>query len=100
MSSSPPSKGALRGLSCPLLHAVLASALLLLCLVPANAFAQQPNRREISKASLPDAPPLKSGLQGSANSLPVEGSGSVAGIVLDVSGAVVEGANVSLVHRD
>jgi Carboxypeptidase regulatory-like domain len=82
------------------LHAVLASASVLLCLVPASALAQQPAVRETSSHSLPGEP-RKSGPTSSAQqSLFAEGSANVAGTVLDVSGAAVPGAEVSLMHGD
>src|SRR5260370_10799442 len=86
----------------PCLHAVFASASLLLCMVPATARAQQKTAgRGITSRSLPDAPLPHAGPQISApQTPPPEGSGSVAGTVLDVSGAAVPGANVSLIHGD
>ena len=85
---------------CPRRHAVLTSVSLLLCLVPASVFAKQTAGREISH-SLPDEPPPKSGPQSSAQqSRSAEGSASVAGTVLDVSGAAIPGADVSLIHGD
>jgi hypothetical protein len=75
------------------LHAVLAGASLLLWFVPASALAQQGTAGPaIDSRSLPDAPLPKSDL--------AEGSASVAGTVLDVSGATVSGADVSLMHGD
>jgi hypothetical protein len=84
------------------LHAVFASASLLLCMVPASALAQQQTaERGITSRSLPDAPLPHTGPQISAEQTPPpEGSASVAGTVLDVSGAAVPGANVSLIHGD
>jgi len=91
-------QGALRRAWCSRLHAVLASASLLLCLVPSSALAQQPAGRETSSHSLPGEPP-KSGPKSSAQqSLFAEGSANVAGTVLDVSGAAVPGAEVSLMR--
>jgi hypothetical protein len=86
----------------PSLPAVFASASLLLCMVPASALAQQQTAgRGITSRSLPDAPPRHAGPQNSAQPTPTaEGSASVAGTVLDVSGAAVPGANVSLMHGD
>jgi hypothetical protein len=71
-------------------------------LVPANAFAQQPTtEREISSRSLPDAPlPHPDPRNSAPQTPPADGSASVAGIVLDVSGATVSGADVSLMHGD
>ena len=85
------------------LPAVLASALLLLCMVPTRAIAQEQIAvRETSSRSLPDAPLAKTDPENSAvmkYPLPEE-SASVAGTVLDISGAAVPGAEVSLSHRD
>ena len=100
LSSSLHWQGALRRAWCSRLRAVLASASLLLCLVPASALAQQPAGRETSSHALPGEPP-KSGPKSSAQqSLFAEGSANVAGTVLDVSGAAVPGAEVSLMHGD
>src|SRR5260370_11958154 len=90
-------KGGGRGL-----EAVFASASLLLCIVPASALAQQQTAgRGITSRSLPDAPLPHAGPQISApQTPPPEGSGSVAGTVLDVSGAAVPVANVNLIHVD
>ena len=94
-------KGALRKARCPRLHAVLTSVSFLLCLVPASVLAKQTAGREISSHSLADEPPPKSGPQSLAQqSRSAEGSASVAGTVLDVSGAAVPGADVSLMHGD
>ena len=86
----------------PRLHAVLASTSLLLCMIPASAVAQQRTAgRGISSGALPDAPPRNSDPQNSGQqSPPAEGSTNVAGTVLDVSGAGVPGAEVSLTHED
>jgi Carboxypeptidase regulatory-like domain len=80
----------------------LASVSLLLCMVPASALAQQQTaERASSGPSLPDAPLPKSEPQNSGQqTLHEEGSASVAGTVLDVSGATVSGADVSLMHED
>jgi hypothetical protein len=78
------------------------ASLLLLCAISATANAQ-PQTAELgtSSSSLPDAPQPQSGQQSSLEQpLSAEGSASVAGIVLDVSGAAVPGAKVSLTHRD
>jgi hypothetical protein len=84
-------------------HAVLACTPLLLCLVTATTFGQQ-QTAELgisSSNSLPDAPLPQSDPQSSDEQTPsAEGSASVSGTVLDVSGAVVPGAQVSLTHRD
>ena len=86
---------------CPRLHAVLTSVSLLLCLVPAGVLAKQTAGHEISSHSLPDDPSPKSGPRGSAEQFrSAEGSASVAGTVLDLSGAAVPGAEVSLVLGD
>jgi len=92
----------MRKASCPPLLAVLASVTLLLCMAPASALAQQQtDGRVINSRSLPDAPLPNSDPQFSAQqTLPAEGSASVAGTVLDVSGATVSGADVSLMHGD
>jgi len=84
------------------LPAVLASALLLLCMVPTRAIAQQQIAvRETSSRSLPDAPLAETGPKNSAHEISLaEGSASVAGTVLDISGAAVPGAEVSLSHQD
>ncbi len=86
----------------PRLHTVLASASLLLCMIPASALAQQQTaKRASSGTSLPDAPLPKSEPQNSGQqTLHGEGSASVAGTVLDVSGATISGADVSLMHED
>jgi hypothetical protein len=101
-TSSLPWNRALGKAPWPHLHAVLASASLLLCMVPPSGLAQQQTAgSEISSRSLPNAPLPKSGPQSSAReSHSEEGSASVAGTVLDVSGATVSGADVSLMHRD
>jgi Carboxypeptidase regulatory-like domain len=102
MASSLPGKRVLRKAPCARLHAVLASASLLLCMVPTNALAQQQVAgRETSSRSLPDAPLAKKDPQNSAQQAPLEeGSASVAGTVLDISGAAVPGAEVTLTHAD
>jgi Carboxypeptidase regulatory-like domain len=71
-------------------------------MIPASALAQQRTAgRGISGGSLPDAPPRNSDLQNSGEQSPLaEGSANVAGTVLDVSGAGVPGAEVSLTHED
>ena len=86
----------------PRLHIVLISASLLLCLVPASALAQQQTaKRANSSASLPDAPLPKSEPQNfGPQTLHEDGSATVAGTVLDVSGATISGADVSLMHED
>src|SRR5713226_5601757 len=102
VASSLPWKRALRKAARPCLHAVFAGASLLLCMVPASALAQQRTAgRGIISSSLPDATLPHSDPQNSAEQTPpAEGSGSVAGTVLDVSGASVPGADVSLIHGD
>jgi hypothetical protein len=102
VASSLPGKRVLRKAPCARLHAVLASASLLLCMVPTNALAlQQVAGRETSSPSLPDAPLAKKDPQNSAQQAPLEeGSASVAGTVLDISGAAVPGAEVNLTHQD
>ena len=86
----------------PRRHTVLASASLLLCMVPATALAQQRTaERASSNHSLPDTPLPNSDPQHPAQQiLAAEGSASVAGTVLDVSGATVSGADVGLMHTD
>jgi hypothetical protein len=95
-------KRALRKATRPCLHAVFTSGSLLLCMVPASAIAQQRTAGHgIISRSLPDTPLPHSDPQNSAQQTPVaEGSASVAGTVLDVSGAAVSGADVSLMHGD
>ena len=84
------------------LPAVFAGAALLLCIVPPSALAQQRTAGSgIISPSLPDTPLPHSDPQNSAQQTPPEeGSGSVAGTVLDVSGGTVSGADVSLMHGD
>jgi Carboxypeptidase regulatory-like domain len=86
----------------PRLYAVFAGASLLLCILPASTIAQQRTAQPgIISRSLPNAPPPHSGPQNSARQAPpVEGSASVAGTVLDLSGAGVSGADVSLMQGD
>jgi hypothetical protein len=102
VASSLPGKRVSRKAPCACLHAVLASASLLLCMVPTNALAQQQVAgRETSSRSLPDASLAKKDAQNSAQQSPLEeGSASVAGTVLDISGAAVPGAVVNLAHQD
>ena len=71
-------------------------------MVPTRAIAQQQIAvRETSSRSLPDAPLAKTGPENSAHEISLaEGSASVAGTVLDISGAAVPGAKVSLSHQD
>jgi hypothetical protein len=92
-------KRTLRKAICPRFHAVLACAIVLLCLEATRTPAQlQTARLGDSRNSLPDAPLAKSDPKSSPVS--VEESSSVAGTVLDVSGAGVPGAEVSLTHKD
>jgi hypothetical protein len=102
VASSPLCKRALRMAARPCLHALFASASLLPCVVPASAIAPQGTAgRGITSRSLPDAPLPHSDPQNSAQQTPpAEGAASVAGTVLDVSGAGVSGADVSLMHGD
>jgi hypothetical protein len=95
-------KRALRKAPSACLRAVLASASLLLCMVPTKAVAQQQIAvRETSSLSLPDAPLAKTDPENSAHEISLtEGSASVAGSVLDISGAAIPGAEVSLSHQD
>jgi Carboxypeptidase regulatory-like domain len=75
------------------LFAALAGATLALCILPASTSAQQQTAGLGARpSSLPDAP--------IARTLVPEGSASVAGIVLDLSGASVPGADVTLMPRD
>ena len=84
------------------LPAVLASALLLLCMVPTRTIAQQQIAvRETSRRLLPDAPLAKTDPENSAHEVSLaKESASVAGTVLDISGAAVPGAEVSLSRQD
>src|SRR5258708_4306344 len=95
-------QGAMTKATRPCLHAVFASASLLLCMVPASALAQQHTAgRGMISRSLPDAPSPNSVPRNSAPQTPrARGSPSAPGTVLDVSGAAVPGANVSLMHGD
>jgi hypothetical protein len=77
----------------PHLYAVLACAPLLLCLASASLPAQQQTARlGTSRSFLPEAPLPKTPA--------TEGSASVGGTVLDVSGGTVSGADVDLMHSD
>src|SRR5258708_7220313 len=102
VASSLPGKRAWRKAARPCLHAVFAGASRLVCMVPASALVQQRTAgRGIISSSLPDATLPHSDPQNSAEQTPpAEGSASVAGTVLDVSGASVPGADVSLIHGD
>jgi carboxypeptidase family protein len=102
MVSSLPWSRASRKTPSRLLRAVLISASLLLFIAPAGALAQQRTAApEISNLSFPDTPIPNSHAQNSVPQIaPAEGSASVAGTVLDVSGASVSGADVSLLHED
>lgn len=104
MASSLPWKNALRKALCLGLHAALAGVSLLLCVVPASALAQQQaSARAVSDRLLPDAPLPNLGLvpkDPARRPISSEGSASVLGIVLDVSGASVSGAQVNLMHED
>ena len=101
-ASASPLKRAFRNVSSPLLQTLLAGALLLWFMAPASALAQQqsgaPGRNGLS---LPDAPLPHSDPGNSPQHAPLaEGSASVAGTVLDASGATVSGADVHLSHGD
>jgi hypothetical protein len=102
VASSLPWKRASRKAARTCLAAVFASASLLLYMVPASAFAQQRIAgRGITSRSFADAPLPHSDPQNSVQqTAPAEGTASVAGTVLDVSGATVSGADVSLMHGD
>ena len=86
----------------PWLLAFLAGASLLLCLLPASALArQQTSQQELGSRSLPDTPlPTPYPQNPAAQAPPAEGSATVAGTVLDVSGATVSGADVWLSRGD
>jgi hypothetical protein len=93
MASSLPWKRFLR--IAPRLHlfAVLACASLLLFLASASLLAQQQTAGfEPSRSFLPERPLPKTPAE--------EGLASVAGAVLDLSGATVSGADVNLMHSD
>ena len=77
----------------PHLYAVLACAPLLLCLASGRLPAQQQTAEPgPSRSSLPEAPLPKAPAE--------ERLASVAGTVLDLSGATVSGADVDLMHSD
>jgi Carboxypeptidase regulatory-like domain len=86
-------KSASRKVPRPRLCVFVACALLMPCLVPATALAQQQATGPEDRGSFlsEGASPETTGTDGSAN---------VAGTVLDVSGASVSGAEVSLLHSD
>jgi hypothetical protein len=89
-------KRPLRKAPCACFYAVLASASFLLFMVPTRTIARQ----QIAGRD-PDAPLAKSDPQSSPqHSFSVDESASVAGTVLDVTGAAVPGAEVSLTHED
>jgi hypothetical protein len=93
VASSLPWKRASGKAPCPRLHSVLACATLLLCLDPASAPAQlQTAELGVRRSSLLGTPLAKTPAR--------EGSATVTGTVLDLSGATVPGADVSLMHRD
>jgi hypothetical protein len=89
VASSLPSKNALRKTPCPRLNAVLAGGLLLLCMVPTSALAQQQaSARTVNDRYLRDAPlpKLDVGPTDQAwRTILAEVSGSVVGTVLDIS---------------
>lgn len=90
--SEPPNRVCSKSACCRL-HLVFACASLLLCLVPASARAQKQNSvPAIAGASLSQGP--------LAAAPATEASGSVGGTVLDLSGASVSGADVTLLPRD
>jgi len=92
----------LRRKLCAFRYVLLASASLMLHMVPTRAFAQQQiAEHENGSPSLPDAPIAKAGPENAVQQTSVgEGSASVAGLVLDVSGSGVPGAEVILTHED
>jgi hypothetical protein len=93
MASSLPWKRFLRIAPRPHLFAVLACASLLLFLASASLLAQQQTAGlEPSRSFLPERPLPKTPAE--------EGLASVAGTVLDLSGATVSGAYVILMHSD
>jgi hypothetical protein len=93
VASSSPSKRARRKSVHRSPCLVLACALLLLFMLPLGTLAQQPAATPgIRGASLPE--------RSLATTPATEGTGTVAGTVLDVSGASVSGADVSLMPRD
>jgi len=100
--SCPPCQLPLEAARRPWLLAFLAAASLLLYLLPASAFAQQQtSQQELGSRSLPDTPLPTSYLQNpTVQTPPAEGSATVAGTVLDVSGATVSGADVWLSRGD
>jgi hypothetical protein len=81
---------------------MLVGASFLLWFVPAGSLAQQQSTaRNVSHSTLPDAPLPHSAPRNPVPESPyAEGEASVAGTVLDVSGATVSGADVSLTHED
>jgi len=102
MASSLPWKRVLRKAAHACLPVVFASASLVLCMAPTSTLARaRGGGRRIINHLLPDATLLPSDSQNSApQTPPAEGSGSVAGTVLDASGGAVSGADVSLMHGD
>jgi hypothetical protein len=93
LPSSPPRTCGLRESPSLRLHAALAGALLLLCLNPASARAQQQTSAlAASRSYLPEVPP--------ANATAPEPLASVAGTVLDQSRSAVPGADVRLMQKD
>jgi Carboxypeptidase regulatory-like domain len=89
-----------RRTSYPKRQGPLVCASLLLCMFPARALAQQTAALGINRG-LPDAPLPQSSPQSPAEQTSsAEGSASVSGTVLDTTGAVVPGAQVSLTQRD
>jgi Carboxypeptidase regulatory-like domain len=89
----------LRRATCIRPAAVLVYVPLLLCLITATAIAQQ-QTAALSGSKLPEEPRSHLAAQGSPEEAPsAEGVASVSGIVLDVSGATVAGAQVSLTDR-
>jgi Carboxypeptidase regulatory-like domain len=83
-------------------HAVLAWAPLLVCLITVTALAQQqPTGSGINGGAMPAEPRPQSSTQKSTEQTPsAESAASVSGVVMDISGAVVPGATVSLTNVD
>jgi hypothetical protein len=82
-------------------YAALACTPLLLSIVPATAIAQQQVAGLSATSSvLPDAPVPQDVQSSAGQASQVEGTASVSGIVVDSTGALIAGAQVSLTQRD